>query len=331
MDLQALAVYCQENNLPAYRYRQVLKNYYSGRVLTFDQMTDLPAALRADLDKKIPLLSVKPLKVQQIGHTQKTLLELKDHAKIESVLMDYDGWLTACVSSQVGCPLACAFCATGGIGYQRNLTSEEIIDQIIYWNNQLYPRFIGRVVFMGMGEPLLNWQNVLSALHQINDKDGLALGARKISLSTAGIVPQIKEFAALDTEINLALSLHAADQSTRERLMPIAKTYPLDDLISACRYYVEHTRRQLFLEYTLIQGVNDSPRHLNNLMKLLDQSRLFYLNLIPLNGAINGLEASPKAVFDTWVKTLTQRHYNFSVRRSFGAEINAACGQLAAQ
>jgi 23S rRNA (adenine2503-C2)-methyltransferase len=301
-------------------------------------MTDLPKDLRFDLEKNFSLISLHESKLITDTDTQKAVLALKDNLAIESVLMNYDDWLTACVSSQVGCPLNCAFCATGKMGFKRNLTSEEIVDQILYWKNILSnpnkPPFLKggarraedlkRIVFMGMGEPLLNWDNLLSALKII--KDDLNIGSRKISVSTAGIIPKIYEFADLNTEINLAISLHAPDQETRQQIMPIALKYQFPDLIKSLNYYTAHTRRQLFLEYALIDGINDSESHLDKLITLLKSNRLFYLNLIPLNPVKGGL--NPSSNLNLFADTLEKNHLNFSLRRSLGKSTNSACGQL---
>jgi 23S rRNA (adenine2503-C2)-methyltransferase len=224
---------------------------------------------------------------------------------------------------------------------KRDLTSEEIVDQIIYWNYKLSPLsrgdgptksgqrglYIGRIVFMGMGEPFLNWDNLMAALKII--KDNLEIGSRKISISTAGIVPRIYEFADLDTEINLAISLHASNQESREIIMPIAKIYPYDELIKSLNYYTSHTRRQLFLEYALIQDVNDSEDDLTKLINLLKSNNLFYLNLITLNPIKGGL--TPSLKLKVFTDALTKTHCNFSLRQSFGQSIDSACGQLITQ
>ena len=324
MDVKAVQSYLSSLNLPQYRQKQILKNYFSGRYTSFLEMTDLPKDLRLDLEKNFSLLSLQESKLVTETNTQKALLTLKDKLAIESVLMDYDEWLTACLSSQVGCPLNCAFCATGKMGFKRNLTSQEMIDQIIYWNHKIFPKYIGRLVFMGMGEPFLNWDNLLLALKTI--KENLEIGARKISISTAGVIPKIYEFADLNTEINLAISLHAPDQLSREKIMPIALQYHFDDLIKSLNYYTAHTRRQLFLEYALIDGINDSELHLNKLITLLKSNRLFYLNLIPLNPVKGGLNPSSK--LEIFSKELAKNHLNFSLRRSLGQSSNSACGQL---
>lgn len=327
MNISKVVDFLNNQKLPSYRQKQIIKNYYSGRYLSFAEMTDLPKDLRTTLDQNFPLLSVAESKLQSGKNSQKAVLKLSDDLLIESVLMDYGDWITACVSSQVGCPLNCAFCATGKMGLKRNLSAEEIIDQIIYWNRNLSPRYVGRIVFMGMGEPFLNWDNLLLALKIL--KNDLNIGSRKISISTAGIVPKIYEFADLNTEINLAISLHAPDQTTREKIMPVSKTYPFSDLIKSLNYYTAHTNRQLFLEYALIEGINDSPTHLQKLIDLLKSNRLFYLNLIPLNPVKDGLKPSPS--LKLFSDTLTKNHILFSLRQSLGQSIDSACGQLITQ
>lgn len=346
MNLDLLKNFLSDHHQPDYRYRQIADNYFSGRFDSFADMSNLPKDLRSELQQNFSLLSVTPQKIDLSGHTQKALLQLSDANTIESVLMDYDDWLTACLSSQVGCSLACKFCATGKMGFIRNLSVEEIIDQIIFWKQKLLnykkppflkggsstnveQRGLNRIVFMGMGEPFLNWDNLLSALKIINSKDGLNIGSRKISISTAGIVPKIKEFADLDSEINLAISLHSLDQKIRQSIMPIAKQYPLSQLKSACLYYVNRTHRQLFFEYSLIKNVNDRPADLNLLIPFLSSHRLFFLNLIPLNPITGGLSPSSSSVTNSFISQFQQHHINFSLRRSFGQNISAACGQLA--
>lgn len=324
MDLSLIKDYLDSNQQPPFRYRQIVKNYYSGRYATFSQMTDLSLALRSQLDQKFSLLSVSPDKILADSSTQKAALVLKDGLKIETVLMDYGEWLTACVSSQVGCPLGCVFCATGKMGFKRNLTSEEIADQIIFWNSQVFPKYIGRIVFMGMGEPFLNWDNLIPALEII--KQDLRIGARKISISTAGLADKIIEFADLSTEINLAISLHSAIQSTRESLMPIAKQYTLDQLKSSLMYYTKRTHRQVFFEYALIKDVNDTEVEINQLIKFIQSNRLFYLNLISLNPIKDGL--SPSTNLKNVVNQLNRSGVEHSIRQSFGQNIASACGQL---
>lgn len=328
MDLNSLKDFLSKNNLPGFRYRQIVKNYYSGRFINFDQMTDLSLDLRSKLSQEFPLLSVSESKVIGDDSTKKALLKLSDGQQIESVLMNYDDWITACVSSQVGCPLGCKFCATGKMGFIRNLTVDEIIDQILYWNQKIYPSFIGRVVFMGMGEPFLNWDNLISALKIINSPDGLNIGARKISISTAGLSDKIINFANLNNQINLAISLHSVDQQFRQSIMPVAKQFNLIELKKACLYYVNSTNRQLFFEYALMDK-NTSQEDAKLLANFIQSHRLFFLNLIPLNPVDGGMSPATPTQQKIFMDYLNKFRVEYSVRRSFGQNFSAACGQLA--
>ena len=328
MDLNQLQAYLDSQKLPSFRFRQIVKNYYSGRYSSFDQMTDLSKDLRSQLSDKFSLLSVSETKTIGDNSVQKSLLKLSDDQLIETVLMDYEDWITACVSSQVGCALGCKFCATGKMGFQRNLTAEEIIDQILFWNQKIYPKFIGRIVFMGMGEPFLNWGNLLSALKIINSKEGLNIGARKISISTAGVADKIIEFTKLDTQINLAVSLHSANQKYRESIMPITQKYDLNELKKACLYYVNHTNRQLFFEYALTDK-NTSQTDAKLLADFVHSHRLFFINLIPLNPVVGGLTPASKDQQKLFMNYLNQYQVEYSLRKSFGQSYSAACGQLA--
>lgn len=208
------------------------------------------------------------------------------------------------------------------MGFKRNLSAEEIVEQIILWKNQTS---VDRLVFMGMGEPFLNYLNLKTALETINTV--LKIGSRKISVSTAGITPQIKEFAKDFPQINLAISLHSVDQSIRQTIMPVSKQYPLPELLEQAKNYVSTTRRQLFFEYALFEDINDSPQAISQLAKFIKSNYLFYLNLIPVNQVENGLKPSTKLT--QIIDFLTKNHVEFSVRQSFGQEINSACGQLA--
>ncbi len=330
MDLNQLKNFLDSQNLPPFRFRQIVKNYYSGRYYNFDQMTDLSKDLRSQLSANFNLLSVSEIKTVGDNSVQKTLLKLSDNHAIETVLMDYEDWITACVSSQVGCPLDCKFCATGKMGFIRNLTADEIVDQILFWNQKIYPKFVGRIVFMGMGEPFLNWDNLLRALKIINSRDGLNIGARKISISTAGVADKIIEFTKLDTQINLAISLHSANQKYRESIMPIARQFNLDELKKACLYYVNHTNRQLFFEYALTSQ-NTSQTDAKLLADFIHSHHLFFVNLIPLNPVSGGLIPASKDQQKLFMSYLNQYGVEYSLRRSFGQSYSAACGQLATQ
>ena len=324
MDLPRIKAYLESNNFPAYRLRQIQQNYFSARFKNFAQMSDLPLTLRTELEKISSLYSVSSSKLLSGENSQKSVLQLHDGLQIETVVMDYGQWLTACISTQVGCPLACTFCATGKMGLKRNLSVDEIVDQILFWNNTLAPKYIGRVVFMGMGEPFLNWDNLGAALKIINTDIGI--GARKMSISTAGVAPRIIDFANMNTQINLAVSLHSADQDTREQMMPIARQYKLPELKAALDYYTAKTNRQVFFEYLLAKNINDSDYHLEMLIDFIKSNQLYYLNLIPLNPIKGGLIPSPR--LDKFSSTLSDRNINFSVRQSIGRSIDSACGQL---
>ena len=328
MDLSQLKTFLDSQNLPPFRFRQIVKNYFSGRYASFNQMTDLSLDLRAKLSENFSLFSVSETKTVGDNSVQKSLLKLSDGQSIETVLMDYEDWITACVSSQVGCALNCQFCATGKMGFRRNLTADEIVDQILYWNQKIHPQFVGRIVFMGMGEPFLNWDNLLAALEIINSPDGLNIGARKISISTAGVADKIIEFAKLNTQINLAVSLHSANQKYRESIMPIARQYNLDELKKACLYYVNHTNRQLFFEYALTNQ-NTSQTDAKLLADFLHSHRLFFVNLIPLNPVDGGLTPATKDQQKLFMNYLNQLGVEYSLRKSFGQSYSAACGQLA--
>lgn len=329
MNIGLLQSFLENQHQPAYRLRQIIKNYYSGRCRSYADMTDLPANLRLLLADNVPYSSLTQITQKQDVNTSKALLELFDKLSIETVLMNYDSWLTACVSTQVGCPVGCTFCATGKMGFIRNLSADEIVDQIVFWNQQLYPKYIGRVVFMGMGEPFANWQNTYAAINMIQDKDKLNIGSRKISISTSGILSSIKQFTQLRTEINLAISLHSAVQSTREQLIPIARQNPLSELLKASLDYVNQQKRQLFFEYVLIKDVNDTEAEISALIRFISQHPLFYLNLIPLNSAPGNLIPTSSSRIRQIESDLIRHHISYSLRRNFGSSINAACGQLA--
>ena len=344
MDIDQVKIYLKSLNLPDFRAKQIIKNYFSGRYSSFSQMSDLPLTLRTDLDNKFSLLSVTESNLLTSSDTQKVVLKLNDGLHIESVLMDYGEWTTVCISSQVGCPLACTFCATSKMGLKRNLTPEEIIDQLLYWNNKIYNQQknnspplvkegvwgrLDRVVFMGMGEPFLNWDNLLLALKTINSKDGLNIGSRKISISTAGVAPKIIEFANLNTEINLALSLHSGNQKVREQLMPIARQYSLHVLKKALDFYTHKTNRQVILEYILIDNQNDQPSDIKLIKEFIGSNFLLHVNIIPLNPVKNGL--IPSTHQSEFIQALDRVGIPFTVRRSIGQSINSACGQLITQ
>lgn len=329
MDIKKLDEFLTKSGQAGFRKKQIVKNYYSGRYRRFKEMTDLPKDLREKLDREMRLLAGEEIKILDDEDNQKALLKMQDGEKIETVLMDYGDWLSACLSTQVGCAMGCKFCATGKMGLKRNLTSEEIVDQVLYWNNKLWPKYVGRLVFMGMGEPFANWENVWTAIVMIHDE--LNIGWRKISVSTVGLLEKIYEFIDLKSQVNLAISLHAMSQEIREYLIPVAKNNPIGDLKKACWNYTDKTRRQLFFEYALIEGVNDEVREAKKLAEFIKSNHLFFLNMIKLNPIGGEIRGSGKDRERAFLAELDRQGLDYSVRKSFGLKIKAGCGQLATE
>jgi len=331
MDLIKLKETLYSLNLPAFRYRQIVKNYYSGRYLNFDQMTDLSLDLRQKLSESLKLLSVSEKNIVGDDSTQKVLLELSDGQKIESVFMNYEDWLTVCVSSQVGCSLGCHFCATGKMGFKRNLTAQEMIDEVRFWMKDYK---ISNIVLMGQGEPFLNYENVKQALNIILKY--AEMGPRQITVSTVG-VPVVMEKMVEDKDwpsVRFALSLHNPIEEERKKLIPSHQKDFLKFLIDWSKKYHERfsSRTQFIgLEYTLVPGENDSERHLKALIKLASKLGKVRINLIPLNESkVHKVVKSIKSdAIEYWHKRLMECGFTTTIRRSQGQDIAAACGQLA--
>ncbi len=346
-DLQALLEGWGE---PPFRARQVWEWLYVHLADDWEQMTNLPGALRQRLAAHLPLVAPRVLatQVSSDGLTRKDLLQLADGETIEAVLMRYERRRTACISTQVGCPIGCLFCATGQAGFRRNLSAGEIVAQAIHFARILRaegrtsppPPTRGRgealtnVVLMGMGEPLLNYRATLEAIRRLSDPQGFRLGQRHITLSTVGIVPEIDRLAEEKSpsggplQITLAISLHAATDELRNRLVPINRRYGLDALFAACRRYIARTGRRLSFEWVLIAGVNDSPAQASALADRL-QGLTAHVNLIPLNPtpAYEGKPPSRQAIA-AFTAVLERRGIPFTVRLRRGIEIQAGCGQL---
>lgn len=277
----------------------------------------------------------KILKIEKStsGFVQKALLEAKNKDKIETVLMKYKDWYSACVSVMVGCPLDCQFCATGKMGFKRNLTPEEIVSQIKIWNNLLKPKStqVSRVVFMGMGEPFLNWESTQKATAILNKHKDFNIKQNHITISTSGIIPGIYKFTDLKSKMNLAISLHSPFQEKREIIMPkVAKTYPLTELMKAAGHYVKTIGKKVTFEYALIYKFNDNFEDVQQLRKIFG-SKLFHLNLIVLNPTDAAYKSSGMGRRLAFIKALEKAKIPYTVRRSLGREIKAACGQLATQ
>ena len=312
--------------------KQIKQAVFVNLINNWDEASNLGKDLRVALAETAvsSLKLVKTLKSAD-GYTEKVLFALADDEKIEAVLIkSKDERHTVCVSSQAGCSLACAFCATGKMGCKRDLTAEEIVDQVMYFARELKKKdtWVSNVVVMGMGEPFLNYDNVLKALRTLNDKDGFNMGARSLSVSTAGVIPGIQRFAHENFQVNLAISLHAPNDDLRSKLMPINRKYHLENLMKAVEEYVKLTNRKVFFEYLLIDGVNDSIGNAEELAALMKQNHLFHVNLIKYSITSGKFRPSPFERRENFKKTLEKHKIPVTFRVSFGEDISAACGQL---
>jgi len=345
MDLEKLQTTLQELEEPPYRFRQIKLAVYRDLKEGFDAIENIPMALRQDLNRLLPFNELI-LKTEQksLDGSGKNLFFTRDDLAIESVLIKHgDGSRTVCVSTEAGCQIDCSFCATGHLGFKRVLSPSEIAEQVLSFSRELKAKGekVTNVVFMGMGEPFLNYDNVKKAILLLNDKDGFNLGQRRISVSTSGIIPGIERFGAEDWQINLAISLHASDNVLRSRLMPINKTYPLEKLMPALDAYVAKTNRRLMIEYLLLGGINDSPRQADALADLIHTYgkvlRLSVVNLIIYNptkdsdGHWDKFRAPSLAALRAFEEILTKREIAWTRRASFGSDISGACGQLAGE
>ena len=322
---QRLTEWARERELPGYRVRQIYPRLWARPVGSWAEASDLPAALREQLDHELPLPRI-PLEVQQDSSdgTRKFLWRLQDGEAIESVLIPSGTRRTICISSQSGCALGCVFCATGRMGFRRNLSAFEIAGQVREVILRLPDERPTNVVFMGMGEPLLNWPGVNTALSILNDPEALGIGARHITVSTVGIIPGMLELAKRPEQFRLAISLHAPTAERRLAIMPIEKKYDLDAVLKAARAF----RKRITFEYVLIAGKNDSDRDADELVKLARQLGAM-VNLLPLHpGGAPDLTPTSGNRIRAFADRLRNQGVEAVVRRSRGLDINAACGQL---
>jgi len=314
---------------PKYRLKQAREAVFNKLIQDWKDLSVFPLELRERLNKEFPLLIKAEIFESQEKNTVKIALILKDNLKIESILMRHiDGRNTVCVSSQVGCPLACEFCATGKIGFKRNLDAWEITDQVLFFNRYLKKeqKRATNVVFMGMGEPFLNYDNVLGAIKILNDKSFFNIGARHISISTAGVIEGIKKLAKENFQINLAVSLHAPNNELRTKIMPINKKYPIEAVLKTVDQYIKETKRKVMFEYLLIKDLNDSEDCALELAKLMKKP-LYFLNLILYNPTGSFKKSLPEKV-KKFKKILEKKGVQFVQRYRFGEDIKGACGQL---
>ena len=330
-----------------YRADQLAQWIYKKSAVSFDEMSDLPQGFRSKLLKAAVFFTIKPLenKTSSDGQTSKTLFQLEDGLTIESTLMFYENTTsgrerrTVCISTQVGCPMGCYFCATGQQGFVRNLRPGEILEQVLYYihfikttvttdDRELARKAITNVVLMGMGEPLANYENMRKAVQILNSKYGVELGARQITLSTSGLAPQIRRLAEESLHLELAISLHAATDDLRNRLMPVNQKFPLAELIPACIYYLEKTGRRPTFEYALFEGINDSPENARKTAELLKGINCAVNIIVGNPTPSNEFRSSSLAQAQIFQKYLFAGGIFNTIRVSRGTEIEAGCGQL---
>ncbi len=311
-----------------YRAEQIFKWLYKEKVQSFCEMTNLSLTLREKLKNNYTISNFNILKKQESKDgTKKYLLDVLDGNAIETVLMKYHHGNSICVSSQIGCKMGCKFCASTGIKFVRDLTTGEIIEQVIRIQQDTKER-ISNVVFMGIGEPLDNYENVVEAIKRIQDPKGLEIGARHISISTSGLVPRIYQLAEENIQCTLSISLHATNNEKRSKMMPINNTYPIEQLLQACKSYIKQTNRRISFEYALAKDQNDNLEDAKELIKLL-KGMLCHVNLIPINKIENGkyLKSSNENIIK-FRDYLNEHGIVATIRRELGSDIEAACGQL---
>ena len=327
-NLEELKKELQSMDEKTFRAEQIFKWLYQEKVRSFDEMTNLSLDLRNKLKQNYTICNYNILKKQESKDgTIKYLFDVLDGNAIETVLMSYHHGYSICVSSQIGCKMGCKFCASTGINFIRSLTSGEIVEQIIAVEQDQNIR-ISNVVFMGIGEPLDNYDNVVNAIHIINNPKGLNIGARHISVSTSGLVPKIYQLADENIQCTLSISLHATNNEKRSGMMPVNNAYPIEELIQACKDYIAKTNRRISFEYALAKDSNDNLDDAKELVKLL-KGMLCHVNLIPINKIENGQYS--KSTNENIMKFrdyLNDHGIVVTIRRELGSDIDAACGQL---
>lgn len=321
---------------PGFRKKQALKFVFQDLNEDWEKASIFSKDFRQNLEKNLSLKINYEILWSEDKKSAKALIKMDDGMAVETVLMKSKNRNTVCVSSQVGCPVGCIFCATGKLGFSRNLKYWEIVEQILIFARILKHEFSGErvtnVVFMGMGEPFLNYENVMKATNLINLKEGFGIAARKISISTVGIIPEIKKFANEEKQFNLAVSLHTPDDETRRKLIKINDQYPIKELFEALEFYIEKTNRKVMLEYSLFQDINDSEKQAQELASLIKKKQYWTLNLIEYNEYEKNdasLKKSSKENSEKFKNILIKNNVQFTERFKFGRSIKGACGQLA--
>lgn len=318
----------KEKSYQKFRAKQVFHNIHVNRINDFNEMTDLSLKMREELQNDFKIDKIKVFKTfeSKVDSTKKYLLELADKNIVEAVFMEYKDRSTICISSQVGCRMGCSFCASTKNGLKRNMTSSELIEEVYLLERLNGP--ISNIVIMGIGEPLDNFSNIKKFIEIITDSKGRNISHRSITLSTSGLAPKIKKLADTGLDVNLALSLHYADDKKRAVYMPIAKRYSIKEIIDATDYYFDKTGRRVSFEYVIIDGVNNLNEDVENLHDLLFGKNV-HINLIPLNPIEEFDHKKPNnKVLEDFKNKLTKRGLNATIRRSMGSDIDASCGQL---
>jgi 23S rRNA (adenine2503-C2)-methyltransferase len=336
LDEHALAAWLRERGEPPYRSRQIRRAIARSTSQDWKGLTDLPMGLRDELEHSFRWSAVQLAHETRSadGETRKALLRLHDGHHIESVLMPHHGARNSvCFSTQAGCPMACAFCATGEMGLVRNLTVGEIIDQIRHWQRELVARRerVSHVVAMGMGEPLSNLDATVAAVRMLIDPELFGISPRRVTISTVGVVPAMDELGALDLPMNLAVSIHAPNDEIRSRIVPLNKRWKIDEVLAASKRYVERTKRRITFEYVLLSGVNDSEDNATELAQRI--ARLgrvgdYHVNLIPVNAGPGGFARPPVTRMERFAEVLQEHGIAATLRISKGQDIAAGCGQL---
>ncbi len=320
-------------NEPPYRASQIWHGLYRDLCRSWSEFSNLPKSLRDRLEGQFDLATVRPVAHRDSldKRTRKTVFALNDGRQIETVLMRYNRRQTLCISSQAGCAMGCVFCATGQMGFKRHLSAGEIVAQVMYYAAELRAEgdVLTNIVVMGMGEPFHNYENTMAAIDRLGDLGGFAFGARRITISTVGLVPMIHRFADEKRQVNLAVSLHAADDDLRSRMLPVNRKYNIDEVLEACRYYVATTHRRVSFEWALIAGVNDTSSEARRLAGRL-RGLLCHVNAIPLNptrGYVGQATTRDRAL--EFKAELERAGIPCTIRLRRGVEIAAGCGQLA--
>jgi len=320
------------NDLPKYRIEQARKTVFQEYVSGWDKAIVFSKDLRASLAENLSIKVKGEVKTES-SNSKKAIIKVSDKHSIETVLIkNKDGRNTICLSSQIGCPMGCLFCATGKMGFVRDLTTEEMLDQVLFWGRYIKENELGEInnlVFMGMGEPLLNYNNLLKAIKIINDPKYFGIGARRISISTIGIPSYIGRLAAEKIQFNVAWSLHATDDGKREKIMPAASQYRINEVLYAFQDYIKKTHRKVMVEYLMLKDFNDSVEEAEKLAKLL-KGGLFMVNLLTYNETGKFKPSSEKTMNDFATK-LKHHKIEVTIRKSAGGNIKAACGQLATE